>query len=389
MLRNMPVTLRYGVPALIAAALAVFAVRALLPAVLAVEAVGFSGVTLDQTGLVAELYPYDASGGGEYPPASLGRVEFDANGHVAVPLARLDGRPGQIVARAPAHGIAWAHLDPERGRASLEFGTPMKMTGRILRAGDTGIAGAHVHVLSDRYGVLLAEATCDARGGFEVDGLSSSNTFYALRAWAEGFAVRTEDVQVVADHDVVLQLHTTRPVTGRLVLPDAIAATGLLLRAFRVPGLHAKPLDDGVFYLDHLPAPPTRARILVAGLPPGYTHRSTLVTAGDQAVTLRVTRSARVRGVVVRADNDAPVVSAYVEHPHGPRGDAGAYTDSKGAFELDLVPPGLVRIEAFAQRPRPRSPQAAPVEESTQVAGWAEVEVVEGVDLADVVVRVY
>lgn len=385
----MPVTLRYGVPVVVAAFAAVFAVRALLPAVLPVEAIGFEGTSFDGAGLTAELYPYDGSGAGGYPPEALGQVVFGADGRFDLPLTRLAGGQGQIVARTPAHGIAWAHLDPTRGRAQLEFGTPLRMVGRITRAGDTGVAAARVQVLSDRYGVLLAEATCDVSGGFEIEGLSSSNTFYTLRVRAEGFAIRTEDVQVVADHTIELKLHRTQPVTGQITLPADLTTSDLQLRAFRVPGLQAKPLADGGFYLDHLPPAPTRVRLLVAGLPVGYTHRSTLVTAGDKDVSVRVTRSARVRGFVVRADNDAPVVGAYVEHPHGPRGDVGAYTDAQGAFELDFVPPGQLRIEAFAARQRPRAPQPVDPEQPSQVAGFAEVEVAEGVDVSDVVVRVF
>jgi hypothetical protein len=388
LLRNMPASIRYGVPLVLLVLLGRWLLGALAPDAVRVAAVGFQGAVVAAAGLPAELYPYDDTGAGDYPPQRLRAVQFDAEGRLSLPTDEL-GSSGAalLVARTPDNGIAWAHIDPARRNEPLEFGVPQSLVGRIVNEDDEGIAGAVVQVLTDRYGVILGETSSDGDGGFAVGGLSSSNTFFTLRARAAGHAVATEDVQLVRGAPVKVQLERTLPLRGTLALPAGVAPAGLVVRAFRVPGVAAPVAADGAFALDHLPAAPTRVRLLVAGLPSGFTHPAVTAVAGDQSVSIRVTRAATISGLVVLAQNDAPVAGAYVEHPHGPRGKAAAYSDSRGRFELDLAPPGTVRIEAFRNRPAAgRSPAA---EASTQLAGFAEVEVEAGADVEGVVIRVF
>jgi hypothetical protein len=380
-LASIPVTVRYGVPALVLA----FLVFRLWPRSIAVRVVGFLETAAQLEGLTLAVFPFDDTGAGEYPPPAASPASA-SDGQLRLWMRDLPATGVYLVADSPVHGIATLHVAPHQSQVQLELGVPRRLVGRIETSDGRGLANARVMVMPHRYGPLLAETVSDAAGEFAVERLSSSSSFFAVRVLLAEYTALDADVQLVAGSPLRLTMTRTRPITGTVEVPAGVDAAALTLRVLRLPGPTTKLLADGGFYLDGLPLPPSRVRLLVGGLPDGFTHHACYVSAGEQRVALRVQRAAKVRGVVVTADRDLPVPRAYVEHPHGPRGGAGDYTDSAGRFELHAVPPGLVRIEASGGVPTPASVTAG---EPRVPVGFAEVEITAGSDRDGVVVRVH
>ncbi|HLU39753.1 MAG TPA: carboxypeptidase-like regulatory domain-containing protein [Planctomycetota bacterium] len=375
---SLPVTIRWGVPILVIA----FLVHRFWPRVIAIRATGYLDVVAQTDGLSVDIFPFDDSGAGRYPPEPRETVQLESG---ALNLWRSDVPPTGLYLRvdSPVHGVAAVHVLPHHEGVALELGEPRRLVGRVEDRAGRGIAGATVHVLPHRYGPLLATVQTDAQGEFAVDRLSSSASFFTLRVQLDGYAVAEREVQRVDDVPVSVTLVKTRPVTGTVQLPAGIDPATLEIRALRVPGVRAPVLADGAFSIDGLPPPPTRARLLVAGLPETWTHAARRVHAGETGVRIAVVPSATVRGVVVTADRDIAVVGAYVEHEHGPTGGVGAYTDSRGRFALGRVPGGTIRLEAVGG--------TAAVNRAAEpgvVFGFTEVEVAPGQDVEGVVIRV-
>lgn len=381
----MPVTIRYGVPLAAAIALGRFAYD-LLPKSIGVQSVGFLGMPFDSSGCNVQLYPFDDSGAAEYPPQALAKLDLDATGSVTIPVSQLGPDGAHLVVDSPTHGVVVAHVDATRPTAKLEFGELRNYAGVVLDSDDKPVAGARVQVLTHRYGCLVREGTSNAAGEVAIEKVSSSSTFFTVRTLQTGFTADTRDLQLVVDQPFEVKLRRTRPVEGSIRAPAELRADSLDLRAFRVPGVRTKPLADGGFYLDCLPMPPTEVRLVLGGLPPGFTHEECLVSAGQQKVEIKVTRAAKVRGVVVTADRDLGVPGAYVEHGHGPSGRTGVYSDSSARFEIDAVPPGRIRIEAFGGQVRRLSKDGAA--ERVTSGGFALVDVEEGKDVEGVVIRI-
>lgn len=376
-------TLRFGVPILLLGWLVVH----FWPKSISVQAVGFLNTVANVDGLPVEVYRFDDSGAGAYPPIATSSATIGSGG--ALRLSPSDLPPAGVYLRvdSPVHGVAFAHVAPHRAHVAFEFGAPRTLAGHVQDTDGKPLAGARVVALPHRYGPALGEASSGAHGEFAIERLSSSASFFALRVLLAGYAVRDIDVQWVEGQAITTTLTRTRPVTGRVEAPAGVALTALAVRAFRCPGISARVHADGGFSLDSFPTPPTNARLLVHGLPPGHTHASVLATAGDHDIVLRVVRAATVRGVVVTADRDLPVPGAYVQHPHGPEAGLGAYTAAGGAFELTGLPAGRVRLDAFGGMRRLIQVPGEP--DRMQVPfGFVDIDVEEGETREGVVVRV-
>lgn len=339
---SVPVTVRVGVPLL----LAVWLAWRFWPQRIAVQAVGFLGSTAQVDGLAVEIFPFDDSGAGTYPPAPSSSRPLSGGG---TSLAAADVPAGGVYLRAdsPIHGVTCVYAASDRSRVELELGEPRSLVGRIVDTQGTPLAGARVVALPHRYGPELGEARSDEHGDFAVPRLSSSLSWFAVRVLLPGFAALDTDVQLVPGVELTLTLGRSRPVQGRVEVPASVPLSGLLVCAYRCPGVTAPVRADGTFVLESLPAPPIRARLLLHGLPADLTHSATYATAGEEGLALRAVVAATARGYVVTADRDLPVPGAYVQHPHGPGGGVGVYTDGNGAFVIGGLPPGRVRLEAF------------------------------------------
>lgn len=358
------------------------------PQSIEVRVVGFLGTTVNPEGLAIEVFPFDDSGAGAYPPAPLRTVMADADG--TFDFAVDDVPPGGLYVRAdaPEHGIAAAFVGTQREGTRLELGVPVRLVGQVVDSSGKPIAGAHVAALPHKYGPLLGSATTDAEGSFAIDRLSSSSGFFAVRVLMPGYALFQDDMERREGEAMSITLHRSRPVEGRVEVPPEAAREGLVVRAHRCPGVEARVGVDGAFRLDCVPAPPLKARLLVHGLAPGWTHRTVLAESGDEGLVVEAEPEARVRGVVVTADRDMPVPRAYVHHPHGPAGGAGVYADEDGRFELGGVPSGRVRLDAFGGKPRLERVEGEP--DRMQVPfGFVEVEAAPGQILEKIVVRVH
>ncbi len=381
---SLPAALRYGVPLLVLA----FLVHRVWPRWIAVRVVGFLETTAQLEGVAVEVFPFDDSGAGAYPPSAAASAVVDGDGDLSLWTSDVPAAGVYLRADSPVHGIATLHVAPHRPQVQLELGVPRRLLGRVVDSSGKSLAAARVVALPHRYGPVLAEAATDADGEFAIDRLSSSASFFALRVLLAGYVALEVDVQWVEGSPLSLTLYRTRPVEGRVAVPVGIDASTLSLRALRFPGATGMVRADGGFTLEALPMPPTRVRLLVAGLPAGFTHHAVYVSAGDKEVEVNVQRAAVMRGVVVTADRDLPIVAAYVEHPHGPRGGAGAYTDSSGRFVLVDVPAGRVRVEAFGGHTARGQPTVAP-DGAHVPTGFADTDVEAGKDVEGVVVRVH
>ncbi|MEZ5967223.1 MAG: carboxypeptidase regulatory-like domain-containing protein [Planctomycetota bacterium] len=380
---SVPITVRVGVPLLLLVWLAV----RFWPRSVAIEAVGFLGASAQVDGLSFEVFPFDDSGGGDYPPRAVAARTL---GGGAASLSRDELGPAGVYLRAdsPVHGVACTFVAPDRERIEFEFGAPRSLVGQVIDADGKGVEGARVVVLPHRYGPELGEGRTAADGTFAVPSLSSSASCYVARVLRTGFAAVDADVQLVEGSPVTLTLTRSPPVRGRVVLPASVPTKELTVRAFRCPGVAATVESDGRFVLDSLPPPSVRVRLMVHGAPAELTHAVTYASAGDEGVELTLVPGATLRGFVVTADHDQAVPGAFVHHVHGPAGGAGTYADSSGRFELGGLPPGRIRLDAFGAARRVVAAPGEPA--STQVPfGFVEVDVVEGQAQDGVVLRIH
>lgn len=342
---NLPVTIRYGVPAALVAVLVWWAVQSLIPRYAEVRVLGANGEPVGAG--VLEVFALREAGGDPSPGERLGEVAFEDGARIRLGEDLVQDQ-ALVRVRVPGLGIDYGYVESEGDPVAIRLGPPRTIRGRVLGPDGKGAAGARVLALGGgRRGVVLLETATDSAGDFELKGISSLVNHLVLRVFFEACAVLDHDWDTASPTGgLELRLRRTRPVAGRVVAPAGLRLRGLVVRVYHLPGVETRVLEDGRFLLDHLPPRPLRGRLLVAGLPNGYTHRKTLAAAGDTDLAIEILPASRVRGRVVYGTGGEPAPYAAVVHEHGPSGEHVAYADENGVFTIDRVPPGRVLLRA-------------------------------------------
>jgi len=370
--RRMPVSLRYGLPLVVVAALlAAFwpliqeLVRSLLPSYTRVRILDSAGEPLRQATL--RFFAVDTTPYGPSPSRLLSEVELatEEGGLVKVGAEQMPEAEAFARVKAPEHGIGFCLLRRgSRKVATLRLGKPMAVSGTVRSLSGQPIPEAQVLAIGggDPRGVLLSEAQTDESGAFTIADLSDGIKVMVVRVLREGYGVAEKTWWQEPTHREPLEeeremarldfeLRPVPPARGHVVLPEGLEARNLEVRVYQLPGVSAKVAADGTFTLHYLAKEDaTVFRLLVANLPAGYTHPRVLVQPGEPDVTIPVRRSVTVAGNVVHAEDSRPVTAGFVSHEHGPRGGEQSKLDANGGFRLERVPPGDVELRVTLQK---------------------------------------
>ncbi|MEM7205810.1 MAG: carboxypeptidase-like regulatory domain-containing protein [Planctomycetota bacterium] len=328
-----------------------------------------------------EFFAFDESVAAASPSARLGQARVTEG-------AGLVGRelvPGEALVRVRADGFGVGYVLARSGAAvTCALGPPVELSGLVMGPDQRGVFGAKVLALGGgAHGVVLAEAETNRAGTYRLAGLSSSLPSIHARVLAPGFAV-AEQLQWFDQEQEPIELVATQPVTGRVLGLRETKPDWLSVQAMSVPGVQAQLGPDGSFTLLHLPPAPTTVRLLVAGLPEGWTHRQVTARAGDDEVEIQVERAASVEGVVVDLATGTGIAGASVRHEHGPNGVQVATCDGSGVFRIGRLPSGLVEVQAIVRRSKAKGRGRA---RPTWHGGAARLDLAEGEELSGVAIE--
>lgn len=340
------------------------------------------------------LFPVQLAFNTPSPPQPLGSLQLEGEEsaqrqEVVLPSALTSDA---VFVRYSGSGVGTGYVRARVGHDNpvVELRPPASLAGQVVSrtrsAADAGgdvqpVSGARVLGLGGgKHGIVLSEADTDAEGQFTLDGFDSDLPSLGVRVLAPGYSLLFQD-WFLKRPDPVFALVPTSPIRGKVILLEGVQADSLLVLAKGLPGVQAAVQEDGSFSLDHVP-PQLKPRLLLYGLPPGFTHLTVSAKPGDTGVELRVVRAASVRGYVADRFTQRPIAGAMVWHDHGPKGSVRTETASDGSFVLGSVPAGDIPILA-----QYRSSQG---DGATYVAtGSRSLEIEEGVDQGDITILVH
>lgn len=215
------------------------------------------------------------------------------------------------------------------------------------RALPVPVAGARIVVMGGgERGLPLAEGSSGADGHFTVGGFDDSIAQPTLRVLSAGHSLAHVDALRAEGAEVPLAVVTsTKPLQGRVQLPAGVSATELRVVARGLPGVESRLEADGSFRLDHVPAW-TWPRLVVHGLPTGFTQRGCQATVAERAEVV-VEQAIVLRGYVLDALTQSPVDGATVYHENGADGLTTCTTGMDGSYEFTDLPSGPVRLFAY------------------------------------------
>lgn len=350
--QRLPVTVRFILPALLAAIGTKFwmDLRAMQVVFTFVTAAGAPGPDVKLEFFAEATGPSDPS-----PPPRLGEVvvasgeEFRASGDL-VPRRAL------VRWSTAGHGSGFAAVAPgERHRIVLD--APGSVSGTVVqpaqvwlfgaRALAAPVSGARIVLMGGgERGLPLAEGITSADGNFTVTGFDDAILQPTLRVLATGLSLAHVDaIRGAAAEPALAVVTPTQPLQGRVALPAGVGATGLRVLARGLPGVESAVGADGSFALDHVPAW-TWPRLILHGLPDGFTQRGCQTTVATTAEVV-VERALTVRGYVLDALTQAPVVGATVYHENGADGLSTCTTGADGSWQFADLPSGPVRLQAY------------------------------------------
>lgn len=258
----------------------------------------------------------------------------------------------QVRFHVPGYGVDY--ISVERGRRKLHrlrLGAAVEVKGVVTGKAGAPVAGARVLALGgSARGVLLTETKSSTDGSFTLPGISKLVDFLTLRVLKDGYALAEREHWLQASKGeeksrTDFQLVPVPPVRGEIRLPENVQRKleDLRITVLKHPGVSANVDERGQFELQHL-APGSQYRLLVQGLPDGFTHRMTYVRPG-QAVTLEVVPAVTLHGKVVSERLQRTLEGVQLRHTSSTRGQEFCVTDGYGEFELRNVPVGTVLLE--------------------------------------------
>lgn len=381
---RLPWSIRIGVPIVVLGA-ALWIMLRPPPPKSARLSLGSNIVGQDLTRARLTVYPYDDSSNALWPRPAVGAFDWVGPDPFTFGEAQL---PGEGIVRIDAEGFGtgfiYLQLADDAPVVDAALGPPASVSA-VVKLGDGRPAvGARVLGLGGGHrGVVLCEAVTDESGRFELSGYNADLLDLSLRVTLPGHGVLDYIWYFHADEQDELVLEPTETIRGSIELPDGVGAGGLTVFVRSLPGVVAAVAEDGTFELDGVPSKKV-ARLLVDGLPRGWTYHRAMARPGDRDVVLEIVPSTTVRGRVVLGQSNQAQQRAVVYHDDGPRGGDTSKTNEFGEFELHDVPPGTVEIRAQVAAPRdPKNPRAY-----QSYSGLRTLEVTEGEPLEGIIIRV-
>jgi len=289
------------------------------------------------------------------PPAPYATRKLDEGDTCVFGSEEVD-RSALLRYSGPGIGTGYASIT--RGRqAEIRLAAPTQLQGRVgaiegvfamgLRTlGMQPVAGARVIGMGGgEHGLALCEAVTDADGRFALAGFSSDLGALFVRVLADGYSLASSNQFLDPNASVVVPMLPTKKITGRVALPAGLDASRLRVLAKGLPGVEARIAADGAFSLDHVP-PQLEPRLLVHGLPIGFTHAQVNAHAGQDGIAIAIVPDVVLRGRVVERMRQLPMSGAMVWHDCGPIGGVTVHADEDGRFEIRGAPPGEIVLRA-------------------------------------------
>jgi Carboxypeptidase regulatory-like domain len=323
----------------------------LQPAVSRVVAVDFDGNPIPMRGRV-DLFPLDRSLFMQSPLPPVGSIELDESTTELVLDDASYPKSIQVRFHIPGYGVDYTSVDiGKRHTFKLRLGRPREIKGIVTDATGAPMADARVAAFGGSgRGVVLEATKTHADGTYSLVGISEYVGYVKLRVLKQGFAMEEREYEEGSRDSekrrTDFQLVPVPPVRGEIRLPDGLQPGTMCVSVLNYAGAIAAVGKDRTFVLHHLSAG-GRYRILVQGLPKGFTHRVTFVQPG-QRVEVEVVPSVTLFGQVLSKRLGRPIGKVKVWHMSTTRGKESCETDGHGRFELPNVPMGELRVTVVA-----------------------------------------
>lgn len=280
--------------------------------------------------------------------------------------ARFDGRVMCWKDGYGAQMIPYGFLKPgDRKSVVFELEEAAPFHGRVEFTSGEPAAGIDVAICEDM--VYIESTKTGLDGSFTIHSMTKDRGYYAHvhgKGVSTLFATTPSPWPTEWPH--VLEVDPTFRVEGRLIA-DGYPLKGAKVRACLETGRVTRTVDKwvdadpdtGRFAFDELPAGQYYFDAVAAG------HSHTRATGYDlgakprgDPIEIRMSRGARVRGVVRDARSGSPIGGASVKladfgelqtrHQYGTI-DLGIETDEKGGFEIESVEPGRT-VSVFVEK---------------------------------------
>ncbi len=323
----------------------------LQPKIAKVLVVDFDGNPIPMDGR-ADIFELDRSLFMPSPMPRLGSVKLDNAIEALVLDDSIYPNSLQVRFHVPGYGIDYTSVDLGKRRTfRLRLGRPIEINGRVIVRSRSPVSGARVVALGgSTRGVVLEETATLADGSFTLAGISEHVDFLVLRILKEGYALeereywRNSSTQRRTD----FQLVPVPPVHGVVKVPSNLLTDTLRMSVLNLAGVTAAVGKDGKFVLHNLSAG-GQYRLLVQGLPKGFTHRETYVQPGHH-IEVEVVPSVVLRGEVFSERLDRALENVELWHTNSTRGNERCVTDGYGRFELRNVPTGEVVLRVVSPK---------------------------------------
>jgi hypothetical protein len=315
------------------------------------------------------------------PVEVTGRIDFadpstDRSGWQVLLVAEVPSEdasvPGTVVAGdgtfrgavAPGEYRAHASRGPTHGPAvpfTAKAGTPVRdlrlatpaglaIAGRVLSPAGEPESGASVHAFRLGDGGVVASATTDAEGRFQVEGLSAAE--HRLHVFAPMGRAHVSSV-AAGTRELEIRLTATGQVRGRVIDGQGrdVGEAVVVANGERFGGWQARCQPDGRYAFDGVHPGPhrfhARAGSRVAS------SDAVEVRAGEvhRGVDLLLVEGGAIEGVVADAAGK-PVAGAWVSagNDFGVPGPGLATTDEDGRYRLEGLAAGTWSLSAGHER---------------------------------------